>query len=102
MVKAILCLLVALPSVAAAQDLRDRALEQEKQSLEQDRLKQEKQRSVVEQQRPELSRPVERKRDAKMCESARVNYQTSCGHPIAPKYRSPACRDAEIFIRQAC
>ena len=33
---------------------------------------------------------------------ARVSYQTSCGSPVAPKYRSPACRDAEIFIRQAC
>lgn len=100
--KAILSLLVTLPTLALAQDLRDRALEQEKQTLEQQRQQQEKQRSVVEQQRPELSRPVDRKRDEKTCESARVAYQTSCGHPIAPKYRSPACRDAEVFIRQAC
>jgi len=38
----------------------------------------------------------------KACESARVTYQTSCGHQIAPKYRSPACREAEVFIRQKC
>ena len=102
MVKAILTLFMTLPLVAGAQDLRDRALEQERQSLEKERAQQEKQRSVIEQQCPELSRPVERKRDEKACESARVTYQTSCGHPIAPKYRSPACRDAEVFIRQAC
>jgi membrane protein involved in colicin uptake len=102
MVKAILALLMTLPLTAGAQDLRDRALEQEKQTLEQQRQQQEKQRSVVEQQRPELSKPVDRKRDEKACESARINYQTSCGHPVAPKYRSPACRDAEVFIRQAC
>ena len=96
-------LLLALCSFAAfAQDLRERALEQERQALEQQRQQQEKERSVIEQQRPELSKPVETKRDPKACESARVNYQVSCGSPIAPKYRSPACRDAEIFIRQNC
>jgi len=96
-------LLLALCSFAAfAQDLREKALEQERQLLEQQRQQQEKERSVIEQQRPELSKPVETKRDPKACESARVNYQVSCGSPIAPKYRSPACRDAEIFIRQNC
>jgi hypothetical protein len=91
-----------LAASAHAQDLRDRALQQQEQDLEQRRQQQERDRSVVEQQRPELQRPVEKKRNAKDCENARVNYQTSCGSPIAPKYRSPACRDAEIFIRQAC
>jgi hypothetical protein len=42
------------------------------------------------------------KRDERACENARVNYQVSCGHPIRPKYRSPACVDAELFIRQNC
>jgi hypothetical protein len=78
-----------------AQDLRERSLEMEQRNLESDRREREK-------RRPELSRPVEKKRNARDCENARVSYQTSCGSPIAPKYRSPACRDAEIFIRQAC
>jgi len=95
-------LLVLCPFAAFAQDLRDKALEQERQLLEQQRQQQEKERSVIEQQRPELSKPVETKRDPKACESARINYQVSCGSPVAPKYRSPACRDAEIFIRQNC
>jgi hypothetical protein len=54
------------------------------------------------QQQRELSKPIARKRDAKACENARVNYQASCGSPVAPKYRSPMCRDAEIFLRQNC
>lgn len=86
-----------------AQDLRDRALEQEKRELEQKRQQQEKERSIVEEQRRELSRPAEKKkRDPKACENARVNYQVSCGSPSAPKYRSPMCRDAEIFLRENC
>jgi hypothetical protein len=84
-----------IATTAHAQDLRERSLEIEKQNLEAERREREK-------QRPELSRPVEKKRNAKDCENARVSYQTSCGSPVAPKYRSPACRDAEIFIRQAC
>lgn len=95
MVRAIACVFLTLPLLAAAQDLRERSLEAEKRSLEAERREREK-------QRPDLSRPVEHKRDPKACENARVNYQTSCGHPVAPKYRSPACREAEIFIRQAC
>lgn len=91
-------------SALGAQDLRERALEQERRALERERQQQEKGRSAVEeqQQRRELSRPVEVKRDAKACENARVNYQVSCGSPAAPKYRSPMCRDAEIFLRQNC
>ena len=84
-----------LAAGASAQDLRERSLEMEKQMLEAERREREK-------QRPDLSKPVEKKRNAKDCENARVNYQVSCGSPVAPKYRSPACRDAEIFIRQAC
>lgn len=97
-------ILAFLSSALGAQDLRERALEQERRALERERQQQEKERSAVEeqQQRRELSKPVETKRDPKACENARVNYQVSCGSPIAPKYRSPACRDAEIFIRQNC
>lgn len=87
--------LAFLAASAHAQDLRERSLEAEKRSMEAERRE-------VEKQRPELSRPVEKKRDAKACENARVNYQVSCGSPVAPKYRSPACREAEIFIRQSC
>ena len=89
-------LLLALCSGAlCAQDLRERALETEKQLLDAERREREK-------QRPDLSRPVEKKRDPKACENARVNYQVSCGSPAAPKYRSSMCREAEIFIRQNC
>ena len=87
--------MVLIAGSAHAQDLRERSLETEKRLLEEERRERQK-------QRPEQSPKVERKRDAKACEDARVNYQTSCGHPIAPKYRSPSCREAEIFIRQAC
>jgi hypothetical protein len=87
---------------ADAQDLRERALEQENRALEGERQQQEKERSVVEQRRPELASPVAKKRDPKACENARVNYQVSCGSPTAPRYRSPMCRDAEIFFRQNC
>ena len=80
---------------AGAQDLRENSLEAHKRAMEAERREREA-------QRPDLSRPVEKKRNAKDCENARVNYQVSCGSPIAPTYRSPACRDAEIFIRQAC
>ncbi len=96
-------LLLALCSSAAlAQDLRDRALEQERRTLERERQQQEKERSVVEEQRRALSSPVEKKRDPKACENARVNYQVTCGSPAAPKYRSPMCREAEIFLRDNC
>ena len=78
-----------------AQDLRQRSLDTEKQMLDEERREREK-------QRPDLSRPVEKKRDPKACENARVNYQVSCGSPVHPKYRSPSCRDAEIFLRQNC
>lgn len=102
--RAILYLLVTSFPQADAQDLRDRALEQEQRALERDRQRQERERSAIEeqQQRRELSRPVETKRDPKACESARVNYQVSCGSRTAPKYRSPMCREAEIFLRQNC
>jgi len=96
--RAILYLLVTCQvtgNCALAQDLRERSLESEKRTLEEERREREK-------QRPDLSRPVEKKRDAKACESARVNYQVSCGSPVAPKYRNPNCREAEIFIRQNC
>ena len=85
-----------------AQDLRERSLEQERRALERERQQQEKERSVVEEQRRELAAPVEKKRDPKACENARVNYQVTCGSPTAPKYRSPMCRDAEIFLRENC
>ena len=88
-------LIAAFLATAGAQDLRERSLEMEKQRMDAERRERE-------QQRPDLSKPVEKKRNAKDCENARVTYQTSCGSPIAPKYRSPACRDAEIYIRQAC
>ena len=88
----LLCCIVAS---AQAQDLRERSLESERRALETERLEREK-------QRPELSRPVEKKRDAKACENARVNYQVTCGTPVAPKYRNPNCREAEIFLRQNC
>jgi hypothetical protein len=93
---------VFFSSALGAQDLRERALEQERRALEQERQQQEKERSVVEEQRRELASPVEKKRDAKACENARVNYQVTCGSPKAPKYRSPMCRDAEIFLRENC
>ncbi|HXU40888.1 MAG TPA: hypothetical protein VN675_01095 [Burkholderiales bacterium] len=97
-------LLLALCSfAAAAQDLREKALEQEKRALEQQRQQQEKERSVVEHQRRELASPVApRKRDERACENARISYQTTCGSPTAPKYRNPGCRDAEIFLRENC
>jgi hypothetical protein len=94
--RAILYLLVTCQVTAAqSQDLRERSLEAEKRTLEGERQERED-------RRPELSRPTQKKRDPKACENARVNYQVSCGSPAAPKYRSPNCREAELFIRQNC
>jgi hypothetical protein len=101
-VKLDVLLLVLCSSTAFAQGLREKALEQEKRTLEEQRQQQEKERSVVEGQRRELAAPVKKKRDPKACENARVNYQVTCGSPTAPKYRSPMCRDAEIFLWQNC
>ena len=96
-------LLVLCSSALCAQDLRERAIEQEKRTLEKERQQQDKERSVAEQQRRELSSPVaKKKRDPKACENARVNYQVTCGSPTAPKYRNPMCRDADIFLRDNC
>jgi len=97
-------ILAFVSSALGAQDLRERSLEQERRALERDRQQQEKERSKVEeaQQQRELARPVEKKRDAKACENARIGYQTTCGSPTAPKYRNPGCRDAEIFLRENC
>ena len=94
--------LAFLSFALGAQDLRERALEQERRTLEMERQQQEKERSKVEEQRRELAAPVEKKRDEKACENARVNYQVTCGSRTAPKYRSPMCRDAEIFLRENC
>jgi hypothetical protein len=88
-------LAVTLTAPTQAQDLRERSLETQKREMQAERQEREK-------ERPDLSRPFEVKRDERACESARVNYQVSCGSPVAPKYRSPACKDAEIFIRQNC
>jgi hypothetical protein len=97
-------ILAFVSSALGAQDLRERSLEQERRALERERQQQEKERSKVEeaQQQRELSKPIEKKRDPKACENARVNYQVTCGSPTAPKYRNPMCRDAEIFLRQNC
>ena len=92
---ALIAALLAAGAGAQAPDLRERSREMDKRRLEAEQREREK-------QRPELSRPIEKKRDAKLCEGARVNYQTSCGISIAPKYRSPACVEAEIYIRQVC
>ena len=88
-------LIALLAANVHAQDLRERSLEAERRHLEEERRERER-------QRPELSRPVEKKRDAKACENARVNYQVTCGSPVAPKVRRPSCREAELFIRQVC
>ena len=98
---AILVFLLAIAPVHA-QGVRDKALETQKKSLEKERLQNEKKRAADEHARPELSRPVENMRDPKACENARVNYQVTCGSPAAPKYRSPSCREAEIFLRRTC
>ena len=87
--------LALCPSALLAQDLRERSLEAEQRMLEQERRERQEQRSNI-------SPPPEKRRDEKACENARVNYQVTCGHQVAPKYRSPSCREAEIFIRQSC
>ena len=99
---ALLMTLLFLVCPSHAQGVRDKALETQKKALEKERLDNEKKRAAEEHARPELSRPVQNPRDPKACENARVNYQVTCGSAAAPKYRSPSCREAEIFLRQAC
>jgi hypothetical protein len=43
-----------------------------------------------------------RKRDAQLCERARVNKQLACGTPNSGKSRSISCTEAYILVEQAC
>jgi hypothetical protein len=78
-----------------AQEARERSRE----ALDAERKEHMKERG---QARPELSRPVEHKRDARACESARIFYQGYCGPTAAPRWRNPRCRDAELALLQSC
>ena len=46
--------------------------------------------------------PVERRRDARACESARLNYQMACRAPSSPHSRSMECAEAYALYRQNC
>ena len=46
--------------------------------------------------------PPPRSVDARVCESARVNWQLACGAPSSYKSRSPVCTEAYTIYRDSC
>ena len=93
MKRVLLALFVALPCFA--QDLPDPGRRLTKEEMARDP-----------EQREEKPRADERfsarKRDAQMCERARVNKQIACGTPNSGKSRSIPCTEAYILVEQAC
>jgi hypothetical protein len=68
--------------------------------LEEERRTRQLERSIQEQARIDALKPPAR--DAKLCESARINYQSFCGSPFAPRSRSKRCAEADLEVRQRC
>jgi hypothetical protein len=72
------------------------------------RLSEEEQAKDPEQRSPAAkppaldSRPVERPRDERACEGARVNYRLSCGAPNSPRSYSRECAEAFAIYDRAC
>ncbi len=78
------------------------AREAQRRSLEEERIFKLKEKSAAEEAHVDAAKPVERKRDARACEAARIAYQGTCGSPAAPRWRNPRCRESEIQLLYAC
>ena len=96
----LLLLVLVWPCVALAQDAAQDALDAQRQQLDQDRRTRQAERSRTEQTRNDSAKlPA---KDPRICESSRVNYQTSCGSAFAPRWNSRRCAEAEMLLRQNC
>ena len=93
---ALVALCCAMP--CHAQD----ALDAHRRALDEERRANQQKRSETEESRGDMGRPVERKRDAKLCESSRQYAQGVCGAPYSPRSRSPRCTEAKMLLQQDC
>ena len=96
----LLLLALVWPCVALAQNAAQDALDAQRQQLNQDRRTRQAERSQTEQTRTDIAKPPAK--DPRICESARVNYQTSCGSAFTPRWNSRRCAEAEVLLRQNC
>ena len=85
-----------------AQDAGQEALDAHKRALDEERRANQQKRSETEESRSDLSRPVERKRDARLCENSRQYAQGVCGAPNSPRSRGPRCTEAKMLLQQDC
>src|SRR5260370_25305670 len=97
---ALVALCCAMP--CRAQDAGEQALDAHKRALDEERRANQLKRSETEESRGDLGRPVERKRDAKLCESRRQYAQGACGAPYSGRSRSPRCTEAKLLLQQDC
>jgi len=97
---ALVTLCCAMP--CRAQDAGQEALDAHKRALDQERRANQLKRSATEESRGDLDRPVERKRDAALCERSRQYAQMACGAPYSGRSRSPRCTEAKILLQQDC
>ena len=88
------------PCILFAQDAAQDALDAQRQQLDQDRRVRQAERALTEQTRTDIATPPAK--DPRICESARINYQTSCGSAFAPRWGSRRCAEAEVLLRQNC
>ena len=73
-----------------------------KRLLEEDRRASQRKISAGGNKAMDRSSPVERPRDARACENARIYYQTACGAPYSARSRSVRCMEAEVFYQRSC
>ena len=99
---AVALLAVCLLSPLCAQDAGEKALDAHKRALEEERRANQQKRSATEESRMDVGRPVERTRDAGLCEKTRQYAQMACGAPYSPRSRSPRCTEARILLQQNC
>ena len=85
-----------------AQDAGEKALDAHKRALEEERRANQQKRSATEESRMDMGRPVERTRDAGLCEKTRQYAQMACGAPYSPRSRSPRCTEARVLLQQNC
>jgi len=95
-------LLAVWSCLAFAQDAAEQALDAHKRALQEERILEQRKRSVAEESRSDLARPVERRRDAGLCEKTRQYAQMACGAPYSGRSRSPRCTEAKLMLQQDC
>ena len=95
-----LALAACCASISLAQDAAQDARDVQRRQLDQERRARQAERALTEQSRTEIAKPPAK--DPRICEGARINYQTSCGSSFAPRWGSRRCAEAEMLLRQNC